>query len=241
MVTWGRRRPDATPDVIAERHLAYGAAILSRSPLADPPPAAVHRALLVGIGEEELRPLPWTNLATHLRDRLRHLHRTSGPDGWPAVDDQTLIRTLESWLGPFLMRARRRSDLADVNLVEALMARVPYALHGSLETVAPTRMAVPTGRSVQLDYTGERPVLAIKLQELFGLTQTPEVAGERVLLHLLSPAGRPLQVTDDLGGFWAGSYAQVRSEMRGRYPKHPWPEDPASAVPTRRTKRRGPG
>ncbi len=225
-------------DVVAERRLAYGAVVLSTTPLADPPRDRVVAALLEGVAAEELRPLPWSRGTAGLRDRLRHLHRTRAADGWPAVDDATLIGTVGEWLGPFLTTARRRRDLAGVALADALLSRVPYELHHRLDELAPTHVEVPTGSRIRVDYGGERPVLAVKLQEMFGLVETPQVAGAPVLLHLLSPAGRPLQVTDDLGGFWTGSYAQVRAEMRGRYPKHPWPEDPASARPTRYTKAR---
>ncbi|MEE8603523.1 ATP-dependent helicase HrpB [Euzebya tangerina] len=238
VVRWGRRRPDADPDVIAERQLRYGAAVLSRTPLPDPPVDQVHRALLQGIAQEELRPLPWTASTTHLRDRLRHLNRVDPEAGWPAMDDETLIRELPEWLGPFLTTARRRADLQAIPLRDALLARAPHALQAQVSVHAPSRVEIPTGREVRLDYTGERPVLAVKLQELFGLDLTPTVGGEPVLVHLLSPAGRPLQVTDDLAGFWRGSYAAVRADMRGRYPKHPWPEDPLSARPTAKTKRR---
>ncbi|HUG84901.1 MAG TPA: ATP-dependent helicase C-terminal domain-containing protein, partial [Euzebya sp.] len=226
-------------DVVAERQRRYGALVLTRTPLADPPRPAVVSALLEGVGVEELRPLPWTASATALRERLGHLHVTSADDGWPAVDDATLIAQMDTWLAPFLTTARRRADLAHLDLSAALMSRVPFHLHHQLDDLAPTHLTVPTGSRIRLDYSTGRPVLAVKLQELFGLTGTPAVAGRPVLLHLLSPAGRPLQVTDDLGGFWTGSYAAVRAEMRGRYPKHPWPEDPQAATPTRHTKRRG--
>ncbi len=222
-------------DVAAERQLRYGAVVLSTTPLADPPREAVVAALLDGVAAEELRPLPWTRDVMGLRDRLRHLHRTRPGDGWPAVDDATLVAQLATWLGPFLPTARRRADLASAPLADALMSRVPHDLHHRLDELAPTHVAIPTGRRARIDYGGDRPVLAVKLQELMGTRETPRAAGEPVLLHLLSPAGRPLQITDDLAGFWAGSYAAVRAEMRGRYPKHPWPEDPATATPTART------
>jgi ATP-dependent helicase HrpB len=222
-------------DVVAERQLRYGAVVLSASPLADPPREQVVAALLDGIAQEELRPLPWTAAARGLRDRLHHLHLIAAADGWPAVDDATLVEGLHTWLAPFLTTARRRRDLADVSLADALMARVPHALGRRLDDLAPTHLEVPSGSRVRVDYSGEHPVLAVKLQEMFGATTTPEVAGAPVLVHLLSPAGRPLQVTRDLAGFWTGSYAQVRAEMRGRYPKHPWPEDPTGARPTRHT------
>ncbi|MGI9016656.1 MAG: ATP-dependent helicase HrpB, partial [Euzebya sp.] len=225
-------------DVIAERQRRYGSVVLSISPVPDPPRQLVIQAVLVGVAAEGLRPLPWAPATRALRDRLAHLHREQCDQGWPAMDDDTLIAQLDQWLAPFLTQVRRRRDLADLPLAAALMSRVPFGLHSSLDVLAPPDLRVPTGRTEGIDYSGERPVVAVKLQEMFGLTSTPVIAGRPVLLHLLSPAGRPLQVTDDLAAFWAGSYGQVRAEMRGRYPKHPWPEDPSSATPTRHTKRR---
>lgn len=244
VVEWGPR-PGADPgpaDVVAERQVRYGAVVLSTSPLADPPREQVVAALLHGIAQEELRPLPWTPSVRGLQQRLEHLHMVRVDEGWPASDDATLMAELAQWLTPFLTTARRRKDLERVALADALLARVPYPLHPQLDRLAPTHVVIPTGREARIDYRGDRPVLAVKLQEMFGVSRVPEVAGRPVLLQLLSPAGRPLQITEDLAGFWAGSYTQVRSEMRGRYPKHPWPEDPATAIPTRHTKRRsGPG
>lgn len=240
VVEWGRPSggQQAPADVVAERRLQYGAVVVSAAPLADPPREQVVAALLDGVAEEELRPLPWTSTVHRLRHRLRHLHQARATDGWPPVDDQTLLAELEQWLAPFLTTARRRRDLDRVALADALLARVPYTLHPLLDRLAPTHLPIPTGRRARVDYSGEVPVLAVKLQEMFGSLDTPRVAGEPVLLHLLSPAGRPLQITADLAGFWAGSYEQVRREMRGRYPKHAWPQDPAAAVPTRHTNRR---
>jgi len=177
-----------------------------------------------------------------LQGRLLLLRRVFPDDGWPEADDAGLLDTLETWLTPFLAGVRTLQQLAGINLAGALLAQLEYRQRQAMDELAPTHLAVPSGSRIRLDYCGgDLPVLAVKLQELFGLAETPTVAGGRVavLLHLLSPAGRPLQVTRDLKGFWDGSYQQVKKEMKGRYPKHPWPDDPWSAVPTRRAKPRG--
>jgi ATP-dependent helicase HrpB len=166
-------------------------------------------------------------------------------DAWPDVGDVALLDGLDDWLAPRLGRkARRRADLARVPLQAALEARLDWDQRRRLDELAPTHVPVPSGSRIRIDYAVDPPVLAVRLQEVFGLTVTPAVAGGRVplVLHLLSPAGRPVQVTADLAGFWSGAYAQVRSELRGRYPRHAWPEDPLTAPPTRRpTHRRRPG
>jgi ATP-dependent helicase HrpB len=170
------------------------------------------------------------------------LRGLEGPEsGWPDLSDTALVERLPAWLGPYLEGITRRSQLDRVDLKAALQALLPWERQRRLDDLAPTHVAVPSGSLVPIDYgAGEIPVLAVRLQEMFGLRETPTVGRGRVplLLHLLSPAGRPVQVTRDLGGFWAASYRTVRSEMRGRYPKHPWPEDPLTAPPTSRTKRR---
>jgi ATP-dependent helicase HrpB len=153
-----------------------------------------------------------------------------------------LLRTLDAWLGPFLEGKGRLSQLGADELGEALRAPLDYAQRQAVERLAPVALTVPSGMQRRIEYAaGEAPVLAVKLQELFGLADTPRVAEGRVpvLLHLLSPAGRPLQVTQDLKGFWERTYPEVKKEMKGRYPKHPWPDDPWSATPTHRAKPRG--
>ena len=149
---------------------------------------------------------------------------------------------LDAWLGPFLGGITRRSQLQRLDLKGALLALLSREQRQALEALAPVHVVVPSGSKIPVDYTaGDAPVLAVRLQEMFGATDTPRIAGGRVplLLHLLSPAGRPLQVTRDLGGFWTGSYAAVKKEMKGRYPRHPWPDDPIAAPPTHRAKPRG--
>jgi ATP-dependent helicase HrpB len=182
--------------------------------------------------------------ARQLQARVRLLAALFPGEGWPDLGDGALFAVPENWLAPFLGGVRSERDLGRLDVLAALRALIPPRLLQRLEMFAPTHLDVPSGRRVALDYLPpEGPVLAVKLQELFGLGATPTVAGGRVpvLLHLLSPAGRPVQVTRDLRGFWDGAYQQVRSELRGRYPKHPWPEDPWNAPPTARTKRRTSG
>ncbi|MCD0175938.1 ATP-dependent helicase HrpB, partial [Deinococcus sp. 14RED07] len=161
---------------------------------------------------------------------------------WPDLSDAGLLDTLEDWLGPHLGAARSREDLGRLNLLPAVQALLPWPLPARLDELAPTHLTVPTGTRVRLSYRpGEAPILAVKLQELFGLADTPAVNGGRtpVLLHLLSPAGRPVQVTQDLRSFWNSSYFEVRKDLRGRYPKHPWPDDPWTHAPMKGTKKRG--
>lgn len=165
-----------------------------------------------------------------------------GDDGWPDPADAALLKSLENWLAPFIGGVRNAQQLAAVNCAAALLSLLDYRQRQALNELAPTYLTVPSGSRIRLDYCGgELPVLAVKLQELFGLAETPTISGGRVavLLHLLSPAGRPIQVTRDLKGFWDGSYHQVKKELKGRYPKHPWPDDPWSALPTRRAKPKG--
>ncbi|MBW3664184.1 MAG: ATP-dependent helicase HrpB [Actinobacteria bacterium] len=227
-------------DVVAERQERLGAAVLTRTRLDRPPEGDTTAALLDAIRDRGSGVLPWTREAQEFRHRVGFLRRELAED-WPDLSDEALLATLESWLAPFLTRARRVAHLDRVPLLDALRAQVPPGDLPAIDRLAPTHLQVPSGSHVRLDYSAERPVLAVKLQELFSSTATPRIAGGRVpvLLHLLSPAQRPVQVTDDLAGFWERSYPEIRKELRGRYPKHPWPEDPLTATPTRRTKRRG--
>jgi ATP-dependent helicase HrpB len=226
-------------DVVAERREQLGALVLARSPLVDPAPPAVLAALLDGLRRDGLGLLRWTAEAREVQARLALLHGVRGAP-WPDVSDEALLARAEEVLAPFLLRARRRSDLAAVDARDVLRSLVPPGELTHLDRLVPTHLTVPSGSRVRLSYDGGRPVLAVRLQELFGATRTPTVLdGELpVLLHLLSPARRPVQVTDDLAGFWERAYPEVRAELRGRYPKHAWPEDPRSAVPLRGTPRR---
>ncbi|HKT18803.1 MAG TPA: ATP-dependent helicase HrpB [Stellaceae bacterium] len=227
--------------VLARRRRMLGALILEDKPLRDPPQERVLAALCQGIRELGLGVLPWTREAEGLRQRVRFLARIEPEAGWPDWSDEALLKGLGDGLGPYLSGVTRRAQLAACDLAAALSAQLSFAQHRALDEKAPTHVTVPSGSRIAVDYAaGEAPVLAVKLQEMFGATATPTVAGGKVplLLHLLSPAGRPLQVTRDLKGFWANSYPQIRGEMRGRYPKHPWPDNPLEALPTARAKKR---
>lgn len=220
--------------VSARRVRRLGALVLSSEPVARPSPARVAEALLSAIrADPDL--LPWSDAARELQARVGFLRRVRG-ESWPDLSDGALVETLEQWLAPRLEGIR---DPAALDLASILRDRLAWNEQRALDAEAPTHLTVPTGMSRRLDYrAGDVPVLAVRLQEMFGQLESPSVAGIPVLLHLLSPAGRPLQVTRDLKSFWAGSYKAVRADMRGQYPKHPWPEDPASAMPTSRAKPR---
>lgn len=236
LVAWDAR----DEAVVARRQERLGALALRDDPLPEPSRAAIQAALLDGLRELGLDALPWTREAMMLRDRIRFVRRAEG-NHWPDLSDAALLGGLSGWLGPFLDGISRRSHLGRLDLTSALKAMLSWEQQRRLDVVAPTHIVVPSGSRIPIDYNaGDAPVLAVRLQELFGLGETPAIAGGRVplLLHLLSPAGRPLQVTRDLRGFWATSYTRVRAEMRGRYPKHPWPDDPLAAPPTARAKRR---
>ena len=230
--------------VVARRATWLGAIELSSSPLANPPPALVAAAVRAGLDSEGLAVLPWTTAATGLRRRIAFLHATFGPP-WPDVSDDALLARLELWLGPDLARVRGARDLQRVDVVAALRRLLPWPQAGRLDELAPERITVPSGASVRIDYDADQPVLAVRVQEIFGWRRTPHIAGGAVplLLHLLSPARRPAAVTADLESFWTSGYPQVRAELRRRYPRHAWPDDPLTAAPTRgvRSPRRGPG
>ncbi|MFI9649769.1 ATP-dependent RNA helicase [Streptomyces sp. NPDC052040] len=229
----------AEGDVVARRVERLGAVELAVRPLRDPAPDLVREALIGGLREEGLGLLGWSPGARALRQRLAFLRLHRG-EPWPEVHDDALLARVDEWLEPELSRARRRADLARIDAGQALARLLPWSTGDAarLDELAPERITVPSGSAVRIDYGDpERPVLAVKLQEMFGLQESPRIADVPVLVHLLSPAGRPLAVTADLASFWRGGYGAVRAEMRGRYPKHPWPEDPA-AEPTRHTNAR---
>jgi ATP-dependent helicase HrpB len=225
-------------DVVARRTERLGAITLIERRLDRPDPAELRKALLDGLRSEGLGLLTWSRTATELRERMAFAHAALG-DPWPAVDDESLLATADDWLP--LGQSRRRADLAKIDTANALRRLLPWSVAGRLDEVAPERLPVPSGSKVRIDYTDPAaPVLAVKVQEAFGWRDAPRLADGRipVLLHLLSPAGRPVAVTTDLASFWATGYAQVRAELRGRYPRHPWPEDPTTAAPTRRLNHR---
>ncbi|MEW2443282.1 ATP-dependent helicase HrpB [Micromonospora marina] len=223
-------------DVVAREVVRLGAVELVDRPLTAPDPELVAAALLDGLRQEGPGLLRWTPDATGLRRRLAFCRQALGDD-WPDVSDAALLARAGEWLGPELARARRRADLHRVDVAAALRRLLDWRQAARLDELAPERVAVPSGSRIRVDYADPAaPVLAVKLQETFGWRQVPRIADGRVpvLLHLLSPAGRPVAVTTDLASFWRTGYPQVRSELRGRYPRHPWPEDPTTAEPTRR-------
>lgn len=224
-------------DVVARRVERFGAVVLAAAPAHDAPDAAFAGALVDGVRDMGVGILGWSDDVRALQDRLGFLHRLD-PDRWPDVDDGAIVADADERIRPFLSGARKRRDLRRIDGREVLLRGLSWEQRSSVDDLAPPRLAVPSGNTHRVDYSVDPPVLAVKLQEMFGATETPTVANGRVavVLHLLSPAGRPLQVTQDLPSFWSGAYADVRADMRGRYPKHPWPEDPATAAPTARTK-----
>ncbi|WP_345981884.1 ATP-dependent helicase HrpB [Streptomyces sp. DSS69] len=226
-------------EVVARSVDRVGAVELAVRPLKQPDPELVRGALVEGLRREGLGLLRWSRDSEQFRLRLAFLHRVAGTP-WPDVSDGALLADPGAWLEPELSRARRRSDLGRIDAGQALRRLLPWATGEAvrLDELAPERIEVPSGSRIRVDYGGEQPVLAVKLQELFGLAETPRVAGVPVLVHLLSPAGRPAAVTADLASFWQDGYKAVRAELRGRYPKHPWPEDPATVRATRYTSAR---
>lgn len=229
--------------VIARRQRRLESLILSDKPLPKPDLDRVVEALLQGIRENGMECLPWTKATRQLQRRWMFVRASLAKDAdqWPDVSDAALLNTLEGWLAPYLQGITRLGDLQRIDLHAALLSQLDWARQQELERQAPTHVVVPTGSRIPLDYESDPPTLAVRLQELFGLAETPRIANGRVALtlQLLSPAHRPVQVTRDLAGFWKNSYHDVKKDMKGRYPKHYWPDDPLQAEPTRRAKPRG--
>nr|WP_255570604.1 ATP-dependent helicase HrpB [Cohnella sp. CFH 77786] len=216
-----------------------GALLLEEIPMASPPSDQVTQALMAGIRDLGLDVLPWSRAARQYQERAVFVRRSD--PAWPDLSDEALRASLEEWLAPYAGGMRSLADLQRVNLKEALESRLPWHLRRELDELAPTHWSVPSGSRIPIDYSDpDSPVLAVRLQELFGLPETPRIAGGRVplVLHLLSPAGRPVQVTRDLASFWRDAYFEVRKDLRGRYPKHYWPDNPLEAQATRRAKPR---
>jgi ATP-dependent helicase HrpB len=223
-------------DVTAARVERLGAIVLTERPLAAPDPVALAAAVAEGLRAEGPGLLSWTPAAVALRERLAAAHTGLG-EPWPAVDDDALLAALAG--SPAVSAARSRRDLARVDVVAALRSLLPWQLAGRLDELVPERIEVPTGSRVRIDYADPAvPTLSVRVQEVFGWAAAPVVAGRPLRLQLLSPAARVVATTADLAGFWVTGYPAVRSELRGRYPRHPWPEDPATAAPTRRAKPR---
>lgn len=239
-VTWD----DKTQAARASRKRQLGALVLSEQALSKPDSSLMVSALLQGVRQTGLAALAWTPELQQWRARVQFLRRIEGPDSpWPDLSDDILLETLEKWLGPYLDGMTTLERVKRLDLTQPLHALLTWEQQRQLERKAPTHLTVPSGSHLRIEYdSADLPVLAVRLQEMFGCKDTPRVADGKipVVLHLLSPAKRPVQVTKDLASFWATAYQDVRKELRGRYPKHHWPEDPLTAPPTAKTKRRRP-
>ncbi len=233
---------DAREEAVRARRVRrLGALALKDEPLADADPALMVQALISGIRGIGLHALPWTRESLSLRARVNFLRRNA-PEAWPDMSDQALLDGIDEWLAPFLAGMSRRAHLSRLDMTAAIKARLDWPQQKALDERAPTHVAVPSGSRIAIDYdAGDEPVLAVRLQEMFGLAETPRIGGGQMplLLHLLSPARRPVQVTRDLASFWKNAYRQVKSDLKGQYPKHYWPDDPLQAEPTSRAKPRG--
>ena len=224
--------------VVARRRRALGALVFSEQNI-EADPTARTQALLDGVRQLGLSVLDWSGAAAQLRARSEWLRQQGhAPAEWPALDDASLLASLPDWLASFVTGLRTKAQLAGVDLLAALKSRFNYSQQQELDRLAPTHLTVPTGSRIALDYSGPQPVLAVRIQEVFGERDTPRIAGgkAKVLLHLLAPGRQPLAVTQDLASFWQNAYPDVRKDMRGQYPKHYWPENPLEAEPTRRSK-----
>ncbi|UVI32607.1 ATP-dependent helicase HrpB [Paenibacillus spongiae] len=234
-VKWDR----ASESVRARRRLRIGSIVLKEGPLQDPDPELVMQALLDGIKLHGSPVLPWTKSSRQLQARIE-LMRHHNPE-WPDVSDSHLMDTLPEWLGPYIGGMRNRADLGRLNLFSILESLLTWQERETLEKEVPTHITVPSGSRIPVDYSNpEAPALAVRLQELFGLRQSPRIAGGKlpITIHLLSPAHRPVQVTSDLTSFWEQAYFDVKKDLKGRYPKHYWPDNPLEAAPTNRAKPR---
>lgn len=226
--------------VISRQQQSYGKLILRDHPWQQADATSVQQALLQGIRQQGLACLPWSDDCRQLQARVALLHQLF-PDDWPDWSDSTLLESLAGWLGPYLHNMTRLTQLKSVDLQSVLLAQLPWEQQRQLNELAPTHLDVPSGSRIRVDYSQSPPVLAVRIQEMFGLADTPRLARGKiaVLLHLLSPSRRPVQITRDLAGFWRSSYHEVKKELKGRYPKHYWPDDPMQAEPTNRARRPG--
>ena len=225
---------------IAEERQKIGVLTLQRTRLNTVPTQAKSTALIQHIRKQGLNLLVWTPELHQWCARVSLVRSIDEGNNWPDVRHEALLSELEIWLAPYLNKVNLLNDFKKVNLTEILHALLPWEKQQTLNKLAPTHLKVPSGSNIRIDYTETPPVLAVKLQEMFGCEQSPTVIAGKVplLIHLLSPAGKPLQITQDLAGFWRSSYHEVKKEMKGRYPKHPWPDDPLVEIATRKTKQR---
>jgi ATP-dependent helicase HrpB len=228
LVAWDEREQGA----VARLQQRLGELVLSDEPCQDADPLELQAILLDAVRRQGPSCLPWNDAARALQARLAFLHRLM-PQDWSDFSDAALRARLEHWLAPYLHGMTRLAHLQRLDLRALLLAQLSRDQQRRLDELAPDALTVPSGSRVRLDYSQETPVLAVRLQEMFGLADTPRIAGGRVpvLLHLLSPARRPVQITQELGAFWRGSYHEVKKELKGRYPKHRWPDDPLGAQP----------
>ena len=225
--------------VITRNISRLGAIIISEQHI-KPHGEKVNVAMVDGVRQLGLECLPWDKETRSLQQRAEWLRKNLDRPDLPDISNSTLLKTLEDWLVPFLDNIWRRDQIQKLSLMDILHARFTFTQWQDLERLAPSHLNLPSGSRIALDYSGEQPVLAVRLQELFGQIETPKIGGGKVnmLVHLLSPAHRPLAVTQDLHSFWTNTYPEIRTQMRARYPKHVWPENPLTAKPTNRTKRR---
>ncbi|MDH3769551.1 MAG: ATP-dependent helicase HrpB, partial [Nitrospirota bacterium] len=233
---------EATQSVVANREQRLGQLILEESRLPKPNSELVVAALIIGVRSKGISSLPWSKDQRNWQSRVQFLRRVMGPEtDWPDVSNDTLLKTLETWLAPYFTEISSLAQLKRSDLTWPLHALLSAEQRRTLDTLAPTHLTVPSGSRIALDYeSGEIPILAVRLQELFGMTETPLVSNGKVpvLIHLLSPARRPVQATQDLKSFWKTGYVEVKKELKGRYPKHFWPDDPLQAPPTKGIKKR---
>lgn len=228
--------------IIADEERRIGALVLEAKRIKQPAPEAITEALINVIVAKDLRPLPWSAGSEALLDRVAFARRHDPDGGWPEMTRESLKETASEWLSPYLVGINTIAALQELKLEEILTQTLPWELQQKLEEIAPARISVPTGSKIRLDYSDpDAPVLAVRMQEVFGMAELPSLVGGRVPLtaHLLSPARRPAQITKDLAGFWANSYKDVKKDLKGQYPRHYWPDDPMQAEPTSRVKPRG--
>lgn len=231
--------------LLIERQYCVGKLVLNREAVREHDDAVLKAALMDWLAERGVQALPWSDNARCLQQRVLCLYRldmqTRGESEWPDLSDEWLAAHLDQWLEPYLPVVKNIRQLQALDLETALATLLPWPLPRKLDEAAPRTLEVPSGSRIAIDYSESPPVLAVKLQEMFGQRETPKIAGGQLALtlHLLSPAGRPLQVTQDLESFWNNAYSDVKKDMKGRYPKHPWPDNPLAAVPKRGTKKQG--
>jgi ATP-dependent helicase HrpB len=231
----------ASASLRARRSRRLGSLVLAEQVKQVAPDAGTAKVLAQGIVSQGLDKLPWSKAALQFRTRVEFLRKAEGGE-WPDLSDEGLANSAAGWLEALLADKTARSGVEPGELSDAVTSLVPWNLRRRLDDEAPTHFTAPTGTSVPIDYQAEQgPTVSIRVQEMFGLAKHPSIAGGRVplVLELLSPGHKPVQITRDLPGFWRGSYADVRTDLRGRYPRHPWPDDPTTAPPTRRAKPRG--